>query len=115
MEPGKTRSEVLGLVRECVKCRAHRLAVATLNEVRSGLVLTGRRWDADAETGGSDPVVGVYGPFAAQCRDCQGTGLVLTDRGRSLLGFLAVFLEQGRCEDLHITDEQVERDAQIPF
>jgi hypothetical protein len=92
------RGEFEGLIEHCDQCWKWRELMVEMNRQLSSAILVCTRldpsWDERLATKG----VLVYGPFTVHCDTCKSTGVVLTDRGRSLVEMLIRHMPQQQAD-----------------
>jgi hypothetical protein len=104
-----------GLLRKCMKCIEVRKVLELLNQKLHTWELIGDEPDPKCDPDLTRENVVTTGPWRIRCEVCKDTGLILTDKGRRLLGILSLWLPSAMPCWALISDRQVADDAEIPF
>jgi hypothetical protein len=104
-----------GLLRKCMKCLKARETLDVLNKQLDGWGLIGDEPDLKCDPDLVRENVRTTGPWRINCEVCKNTGLILTEKGRRLLGILTLWLPSAMPCWALISDRQVADDAEIPF
>lgn len=115
MADEELRTYADGLLRKCKACATARKKVEEMNVALRGRMIIGTQPDEEGDPDLKKDNVMTYGPWRLDCLDCKNTGFVLTAKGRKLLGLLLVWWEEARPAWATISEEEVERDNEIPF
>lgn len=94
-----------GFLRPCPHCKETVKAVKDLNLVAKTTLLLATVLDPNIETDNSRKNALVCGPYKVDCLKCHNSRVVLTLKGRRLLGIIKTWLEDASPDWMAETEE----------
>lgn len=101
----KPPDEFWGLLRQCPHCKDLDKAVKEFNEKAKNQVILATVIDTNIDSYNSRENAYVCGPYTAECLKCHNTRLILTLKGRQLLGIIKTWLEEASPQWMAETEE----------